>query len=49
MESYRRKQWNKKHSINIRVLSRKESHVISLIFCNADIINIINADGRIFF
>jgi len=38
MESYNIKQWNKRHWINIGVLTRKEPHVSPLAFCNVDIV-----------
>jgi len=36
MESYDGRQWNKRLSINIGVLIRKEPYVSPLAFCNAD-------------
>jgi hypothetical protein len=38
MKSYNGRQWNKRHSINIGVLIRKEPYVSPLAFCNADIV-----------
>jgi len=38
MKDYNGRQWNKKHSINIWVLTRKEPYISHLAFYNADII-----------
>jgi hypothetical protein len=38
MEDYDRKQWSKRHSINIGVLTRKKPHISPLTFCNADVV-----------
>jgi len=37
MKDHDRKRWNKRHSVNIGVLTRKEPHVSPLAFCNADV------------
>jgi len=38
MKDHDRKQWSKRHSINIGVLTRKNPHVSPLAFCNADVV-----------
>jgi F-box interacting protein len=38
MEDHGKKQWSKRHSINIGVLTRKKPHVSPLAFCNADVV-----------
>ena len=36
MKDYNRKQWNKRHSISIGILTRKKPHVSPLAFYNVD-------------
>jgi hypothetical protein len=38
MEDHDIKRWSKRHLINIGVLTRKESHVSLLAFCNVDVV-----------
>jgi hypothetical protein len=38
MKDHNRKQWNKRHSINIGILTKKEPNVSLLAFYNADVV-----------